>query len=104
MKRGGHVAAVLCCYALLFAVFFSPVLLRGDLLAPGDGLIFWLPLFLRPRTWWTPLIFSGFPVAAEPTLQTYYPLSWSLAQLAAWNAFIVSAYVIGAAGTYAYVL
>lgn len=101
--RRGHVVAVLSGFTLLFVIFFSPVLLGGTLLGPGDGLVFWLPAFLRPRAWWTTLIFAGFPIAAEPTLQTFYPLSWLCAQLDQWNAFIVSAYIIAGAGAYAYV-
>jgi hypothetical protein len=90
-------------FGVLFLAFFSPVLFRGTLLAAGDNLVFFLPAFLRPRTWWTPFIYSGYPIAAEPQLQMYYPLSWLCAQLGQWNLFVVTAYVVAGAGTYAYV-
>jgi hypothetical protein len=78
------------------------VLVGRTLLAPGDGLVFFLPSFLR-RSWWTPYILSGYPIAAEPQLQTFYPLSLLCAQLDQWNVFVASAYVVAAAGSYAYI-
>lgn len=98
-----HVAGVLLFYTALFGAFFSPILCSDRLLAPGDGTAFFIPTFFGRRTLWEPMIFGGFPLAAEPQLETFYPLGWLLSRFGAWNAFVVSAYVMAAAFTYAYV-
>ncbi|NIP99320.1 MAG: YfhO family protein, partial [Nitrospinaceae bacterium] len=91
-------------FTILFVIFFSPVIFNGRLLAPTDGLLYGIPAFYSPRTLWTPLIYAGYPVAADPQVQTWYPLSflWSLVP-GGWNAFIVSVYVLSACFAYGYV-
>ena len=98
-----HSAGVLAFYTSLFCFFFSPILVSGRLLAPGDGAVFFLPAFYAKRTLWSPLIFSGFPVAAEPQINTFYPIAWFLSRLGAWNAFVLAAYVMAASFCYGYV-
>jgi hypothetical protein len=98
-----HGIGVLLFYSVLFTVFFSPVLLRQRLLAPGDGQLFSIPAFFAAPTVWTPLLFAGFPVAAEPQMETFYPVARFFALFGAWNAFVLSAYVMAACFMYGYV-
>ena len=98
-----HCAGVAAGFAVLFAAFFSPVWLSDRLLAPGDGFIEYLPLFRTQPGLWTPLLFAGFPAAADPQSQSFYPLARLLALSGAWNTYVVSAYVLAACCTYGYV-
>jgi hypothetical protein len=91
-------------YALFFAVFFSPVLLTGKLLAPGDGVNFAAPFFYAERTLWQPLLWGGYPQAADPPVMTFSPVAWLFHKLFhSFNAFVVAAYVIAASAAYGYV-
>jgi len=99
-----HVATVALSYSILYLLFFSPAILAGKLLAPGDGLIQSVPAFYSPRTLWSDLILSGFPVAADPTVQTWYPLSILFKQFPhSWNAYVISAYILASCFSYGYV-
>ncbi|MFN2480239.1 MAG: hypothetical protein ABR554_01975, partial [Pyrinomonadaceae bacterium] len=99
-----HASAVVSLYALFFAIFFSPVLLTGKLLAPGDGVNFAAPFFYAERTLWQPLLWGGYPQAADPPVMTFSPVAWLFhALFHSFNAFVVSAYVIAASTTYGYV-
>jgi hypothetical protein len=99
-----HGLGVGLLFLLLFTAFFLPALVSGRLLAPGDGFIESLPAFLSPFTLWSPLLLSGFPVAADMANMAWYPLSLLLGPLDLWNAFVISAYVLASLFTYAYVL
>ena len=100
-----HCLLVLLSYSLLFLVFFSPVILRGSLLAVGgDGLYIYLPNFYSHKVLWDPLLFSGFPMMADPQVLTWYPPAFLLSLLpGAWNVFIIMAYVAGSSFMYGYV-
>ena len=99
-----HAAAVGAFYTALFTLFFLPALANGKLLAPGDGLVQNLPLFLLRPTLWTSMLFGGYPLFADPQNLFYYPLRWLFSPLGAWNAFVLSAYVLAALTMYGYVL
>jgi Bacterial membrane protein YfhO len=91
-------------FTALFVLFFSPVIFTGYLLAPNDGLNYSLPNFYSPRTLWTNLLFSGYPVAADPQAQTWYPLAFLFSLFPnSWNAYMVSAYVLSACFMFGYV-
>ncbi|HVS82610.1 MAG TPA: YfhO family protein [Pyrinomonadaceae bacterium] len=100
-----HCLLVLLSYSLLFLVFFSPVILRGSLLAVGgDGLYIYLPNFYSHKVLWDPLLFSGFPMMADPQVLTWYPPALLFSLLpGAWNVFIIMAYVAGSSFMYGYV-
>ena len=102
LKTAIHVVSVAACYSALYVLFFAPVLFTGRLLGAGD-LIYYLPNFIRGATFWDPLLFGGFPVAADPQAMTWYPLSILFAALGSWNGFVVSAYVLASCFTYGYV-
>src|SRR3712207_9367657 len=70
-----HCLSVILIYTAIYLIFFSPVFFSNNLLAPGDGFTYYLPAFYSARTLWTDLILSGFPLAADPQIQTWYPLS-----------------------------
>jgi hypothetical protein len=91
-------------YSVLYAVFFSPVIFSGGLLAPGDGIFYYLPNFFSKKVLWEPLVFAGFPVVADPQVMTWYPLAFFFSLLHSWNAFVISAYVFASCFAYGYVL
>jgi len=96
---------VIFFYSVLYLAFFSPVIFSHRLLAPGDGLRYYLPNFYLGRKLWDPLIFSGFPVAADPQAMTWYPLAFILSLFPhSWNVFVMSAYVLASSFTYGYML
>lgn len=100
-----HSLSVILIYTAIYLIFFSPVLFSNNLLAPGDGFTYYLPAFYSARTLWTELILSGFPLAADPQIQTWYPLSLFFSLIPdSWNAFVVSAYVLASSFSYGYVL
>ncbi len=98
-----HALQVVAFYSVLYLTFFSPVILLGRLLAPGDGIHYYLPNFYLGKMFWDPLLLSGFPVAADPQAMTWYPLSWIFSFIGSWNGFVISAYVLGSSFTYGYV-
>jgi hypothetical protein len=98
-----HSLGIVLFFSFLFTAFFSPVLLADGLLAPGDGFIQSVPAFYAPLTLWTDLLLAGFPAAADPTIQSWYPLRLFFSQFHAWNGFVISAYVLAACFTYGYV-
>ncbi|HZG52215.1 MAG TPA: hypothetical protein VEZ40_08765, partial [Pyrinomonadaceae bacterium] len=68
-----HALAVLLFYALLFIAFFAPVLFSSYLLAPGDGILYFLPNFYAPRVLWDASVWGGFPAAGDSQLMMWYP-------------------------------
>ena len=97
-------AGPLLFFTALFTLFFSPIIFSGYLLAPNDGLNYSLSNFYAPRTLWTNLLFSGYPVAADPQAQNWYPLAFLFSQFPnSWNTYMVSAYVLSAFFMFGYV-
>ena len=97
-------AGPLLFFTVLFVLFFSPIIFTGYLLAPNDGLNYSLPNFYSPGTLWTQLLFAGYPVAADPQAQTWYPLAFLFSLFPnSWNAYMVSAYVLSACFMFGYV-
>ncbi|HEY0082652.1 MAG TPA: hypothetical protein VGB61_07670, partial [Pyrinomonadaceae bacterium] len=97
-----HSLAVMLFYTLLFVIFFAPILFSDYLLAPGDGILYFLPNFYARRVLWDTSVWGGFPAVGDSQLMMWYPpaLLFSLVKL--WNAFLLSAYVLAASFTYAY--
>jgi hypothetical protein len=99
-----HCFAILGFFVGFYSLWFLPSLLNTELLGPGDGYIQSLPAYYADRTLWTTHLLGGFPVAADVTPQTWYPLSLFLSRLPhSWNAFVIASYVLASAFTYAYV-
>jgi hypothetical protein len=100
-----HSIMVLAGYTLLYLLFFSPVLFSNHLLAPGDGIIYFLPNFASPSVLWDQRIWGGFPAVGDSQLMTWYPLArfFSLFGEAGYQPFIISAYVLASSFTYGFV-
>ncbi len=99
-----HTLSIFVFFCILFTIFFAPVIFSQRLLAPGDGITYYIPAFYSKRTLWTDMLMSGFPVAADPQIQTWYPLSLLFSLIPnSWNAFVISAYVLAGCFTYGYV-
>jgi hypothetical protein len=96
-----HALLVTAFYSMLYVFFFSPVIFSGRLF-PNDG-FYHLPNFYLGKMFWDPLVLSGFPMAADPSAMTWYPLSWIFSSLGSWNGFVLSAYVLGSSFVYSYV-
>lgn len=96
---------VVVSYSVLFIAFLSPVIFKGSLLAVGgDGLYIYLPNFYARKVLWDTMLFSGFPMMADPQVMTWYPPAILLSLLpGTWNIFIVLAYVAASSFTYGYV-
>jgi hypothetical protein len=104
MKRALlHGLYVIAFYTLLFILFFAPVLFSDYLLAPGDGILYFLPNFYARRVLWDTSIWGGFPAVGDSQLMMWYPPALLFSLLKSWNAFLLSAYVLAASFTYAYV-
>jgi hypothetical protein len=88
-----------CVFYHFFSIFFFPVIVRGHVLGPGDGLVFYYPAFERGFSLWSQFIFAGFPTALDPQFLTWYPVRLVARNF---NAFVISAYVL--AGFFTYVL
>ncbi len=53
---------------------FAPKLMEGVVLAFEDGKVQNYPAFAAAGRFWTPYLFCGFPVLADPQVATFYPL------------------------------
>lgn len=103
MSFSRHALLILLSFAVFYSLWFLPSLLKDQLLGPGDGYIQSLPAYYAPRTLWTTQLLGGFPVAADVTPQTWYPVSLLLSLVPkSWNAFVISSYVLASAFSYAY--
>jgi hypothetical protein len=85
-------------FIAFYMAYFSPALLRGALLAPGDGEVYYFPLFGLPiAKIWNDSILSGYPVVADIQAQTFYVLRWLSPSF---NGHVVLAYAIMAIGMF----
>ncbi|MGH9941438.1 MAG: YfhO family protein, partial [Pyrinomonadaceae bacterium] len=99
-----HALIVPLGFTLLFVAFFSPALFSGRLLAPGDGFNFHAPFFYGGQPLWQPLLWAGYPLAADPQVMAWYPVALACSLLPhSFNAFVIAAYVIASSFTYGYV-
>jgi len=97
-----HALAVVSGYTLLVVAFFAPVLFSDYLLAPGDGILYFLPNFYARRVLWDASVWGGFPAVGDSQLMMWYPPALLFSLLKSWNGFLLSAYVLAASFTYAY--
>lgn len=104
-SAAGHALCVLLGYSLLYALFFSPVLFSDYLLAPGDGISYFLPGYNAKFVFWDDSIWGGFPAFADAPRMPWYPPAWlfSLVPYFSWQFFIVSAYALASSFAYGYV-
>src|SRR5215469_6492507 len=89
-----------CTLVVLFFVaiviaLFTPLLISRRFLASGDSLLYYFPAFASPRTLWTTALYGGYPVAADPQTESWYPIGFLfLHNRQLWNLFVLSAYVL----------
>ncbi|MBE9156524.1 YfhO family protein [Nodosilinea sp. LEGE 06152] len=99
-----HKAVVLVGFTLFYIFFFSSVLFSKRFLAPGDGLVYFMPAFYSIKTLWTDLLFGGYPIAADPQNMTWYPPALILSLIPnTWNLFVLTAYILAGSFSYFYV-
>ena len=87
-------------FCVFYIAYFSPALIQGKLLAPGDGYNFYYSAFEMPWRLWEPGILSGYPVFADPQFFLWYPLKWLMPT---YDAFIIVAYVIASSAMFGFV-
>lgn len=93
----------LLLFTLLFLLFFSPILVSGSLLAPGDAWFQSIPSFFAPFSIWTRDILGGYPLIADPQAQLWYPVRYLFPKtVTGFNLFVVSAYVMAAYFTFGF--
>ena len=100
-----HKAWFLACaalYALIIVAYFARTLWRGDLIAVNDSTTEYYPQFSYPYHTWTRLLFSGYPLFADPQNMSFLPWRLLLSPIGAWNVFVLSGYVIAACCACAY--
>lgn len=91
------VLRTLLLYAAIAATLFAPVWARGKLLAPDDGLTFFLPAFFSQELFWNSQLLCGFPAHADPQQMVAYPLRVLPKTTGGWNVFVLLGFVIGGA-------
>ncbi len=102
--RPSHSALVTLFFVAIFTTLFFPILLSDRLLANGDALLYYLPAFVSPRTLWTTALYGGYPIAADPQAESWYPVGFLfLHRRELWNLFVLSAYVLAGSFTYGYI-
>lgn len=101
-----HILLVVSGYTSLFVIFFAPVLFSGRTLAPGDGILYFLPNFAAPRVLWDLTIWGGFPAVGDSQLMLWYPpaLLFSVLGVGGYQPFVLAAYVLASSFTYGYIL
>jgi hypothetical protein len=91
-------------YSLFFTWFYALPLLDGSYLAESDMYEQYLPMFLAPAMNWSPYEFGGFPVFADAQqVAGYLPYLLFDDVFHWWTAIVISAHVLAACFTYAYV-
>src|SRR6266850_5998711 len=99
-----HAVAVVAGYAGLFAWLFLQPIVQGAYMAEGDLYDWFLPIFLSPISAWSHDMFGGVPLFADTSDPQPYVFHFLFAHLLhSWTGYIICAYVLGSAFTYAYV-
>ncbi len=99
-----HALAVVAGYSALFAWLFLQPIVHGTYMAEGDLYDWFLPIFLSPISAWSHDMFGGVPLFADTSDPQPYVFHFLFAHLLhSWTGYIICAYVLGSAFTYAYV-
>ena len=98
-----HALSVVVGYGLLFLVFFGLVVFSKYILAPGDGISYFVPNYYSRTLLWDVSIWGGFPAIGDAQKMFWYPPALLLSLIPrSWDLFIISAYVLAASFTYGY--
>jgi hypothetical protein len=99
-----HALVVVAGYSALFTWLFSQPIVHGTYMAEGDLYDWFLPIFLSPISVWSHDMFGGLPLFADTSDSQAYVFHFLFAHvLHSWTGYIICAYVLGSAFTYAYV-
>ena len=99
-----HAFVVVAGYSALFTWLFSQPIVHGTYMAEGDLYDWFLPIFLSPISAWSHDMFGGLPLFADTSDSQAYVFHFLFAHvLHAWTGYVICAYVLGSAFTYAYV-
>lgn len=100
-----HLLIMLACYVALYVFFFAPIIFSNRMLAPGDGIIYFVPNFAAARVFWDTTIWGGFPAVGDSQLMLWYPLALIFSSFgsAGYQPFVLAAYVLASSFTYGYV-
>lgn len=81
-------------HALIAAAVFSPAFLQHRILAPDDGVDYFVPAILAKDRIWNPDLMCGFPAHADPQTMLWYPLRFIAHGIDSWNYFVLAAFVL----------
>ena len=99
-----HAFLVVSAFAIVFTWLFARPIITHRYLSESDLYEYYLPIFLAPITTWSSFEFSGLPAFADPgDFTSYLPHFFFARIVGSWTGFIVSAFVLAASFTYAYV-
>ena len=98
-----HALLVVGGYSVFFLLFFSPVVFSSHILAPGDGISYFLPNFYARSFLWDSSIWAGFPAVGDAQRMFWYPPALVLSLIPrSWDLFVIAAYVFASSFTYGY--
>src|SRR5687768_875211 len=89
-----HWIRTLIIHALIAAAMFSPALLQHRILAPDDGVDYFVPAILAKDRIWNPYLMCGFPAHADSQTMLWYPLRLIVHGIEGWNWFVLSAFIL----------
>ena len=99
-----HALAVIAAFAVLFTWLLARPIVEHAYLVESDLGNSYLPRFLSTFSPWSSYEFAGYLIAADSDDVPFYPLRFLFGPLlGSWTGFVVSAYVLAASATYAYV-
>ncbi len=99
-----HACIVVSAFTLVFTWLFAEPILHHRYMTESDLYEYYLPIFLAPITKWSSFEFSGLPAFADPGDFVWYPPHFLFARvIGSWTGLVVSAFVLAASFTYAYV-
>lgn len=89
-----HWIRTLIIHALIAAAIFSPALQQHRILAPDDGVDYFVPAILSKDPIWNPDLMCGFPAHADSQTMLWYPLRLVVRGVESWNWFVLAAFVL----------
>jgi hypothetical protein len=91
-----EVIAVALLFAIYHLVYFAPALIEHRLLAPGDGLIYYLPALLSKAVLWNHALYAGHPAFADAQALFFNPLR----MIGNYNGAVIVVYVVASTAAY----
>ena len=92
-----EVAVVALLFIAYFVAYFSPALLANRLLAPFDGLLYYVPALLSKPALWNHYLYAGHPAFADSQAMVFSPLRLFGSH---YNAAVIAIYVTASLSAY----